>query len=216
MGNVNSDQKSKGETCSKGRLIPFTTRQIPKYLKPTKTKERKRAPSTSSKSKSSSKEKAVQFADLDDEKLNDDESRLPNLLMTGVSEDNSYDAAHSANFKWIKGRRFTDTQGSSYLFPVDKPEQDRQRMQAYVLKWAFGRSFLAPVSTLLKKGCRVMDIGCGVGAWAIDIALDYQKTNVVGIDVADIFLLHQAHHRRLKPRAKTLKLAISGLKNATS
>ncbi|KAG2187244.1 hypothetical protein INT44_004929 [Umbelopsis vinacea] len=191
MGNVNSDQKSKGETCSKGRLIPFTTRQIPKYLKPTKTKERKRAPSTSSKSKSSSKEKAVQFADLDDEKLNDDESRLPNLLMTGVSEDNSYDAAHSANFKWIKGRRFTDTQGSSYLFPVDKPEQDRQRMQAYVLKWAFGRSFLAPVSTLLKKGCRVMDIGCGVGAWAIDIALDYQKTNVVGIDVADIFLLHQ-------------------------
>jgi hypothetical protein len=160
MGNVNSDQKSKGETCSKGRRIPFAARQIPKYLKPTKTKERKRAPSTSSRSKSSSKEKAVQFADLNDEKYNDEESRLPNVLMTGASLDHSYDAEHSANFKWIRGRRFTDTevscclspltgqipydlltpkQGVGYLFPVDKPEQDRQRMQAYVLKWAFGR-----------------------------------------------------------------------------
>jgi hypothetical protein len=116
MGNVNSDQRSKDDTCSKGRRIPFTTRQIPKYLKPTKTKERKRAPSTSIRSKSSSKEKAVQFAVLNDEKHNDQESRLPNVLMTEASSDNnSYDAAHSANFKWIKGRRFTDTQVSCCL-----------------------------------------------------------------------------------------------------
>lgn len=115
MGNVNSDQKSKDETCSKGRRIPFAARQIPKYLQPTKTKERKRAPSTSTGSKSSSKEKAVQFAVLNDEKHNDKESRLPNVLMTEVSDNNSYDAAHSANFKWIKGRRFTDTQVSFCL-----------------------------------------------------------------------------------------------------
>jgi SAM-dependent methyltransferase len=36
-----------------------------------------------------------------------------------------------------------------------------------------------------------VDISCGVGAWAIDIALDYHKINMLAIDVVDIFLLHQ-------------------------
>ncbi|KAH8555179.1 S-adenosyl-L-methionine-dependent methyltransferase [Umbelopsis sp. PMI_123] len=192
MGNVNSDQRTKpNETSSKGRRMTFAARQIPKYLKPTKPKERERRPSATTRSKSSSKEKAVQFADLHDEQHYDSEHHLPNMLVTGMSDDHGRDTEQSANFRWIKGRRFTDTQGINYLFPVDKPEQDRQRMQAYVLKWAFGRSFLSPVSGMLKKGCNILDIGCGVGAWAIDIALDYHKINMLAIDVVDIFLLHQ-------------------------
>lgn len=35
--------------------------------------------------------------------------------------------------------KLTVNKGVEYLFPIDKPELDRQRMQAYVLKWAFGR-----------------------------------------------------------------------------
>jgi hypothetical protein len=111
MGNVNSDQRTKpNETSSKGRRMTFAARQIPKYLKPTKPKERERRPSATTRSKSSSKEKAVQFADLHDEQHYDSEHHLPNMLVTGMSDDHGRDTEQSANFRWIKGRRFTDTQ----------------------------------------------------------------------------------------------------------
>ncbi|GAB5585703.1 hypothetical protein Unana1_00603 [Umbelopsis nana] len=180
MGNISSHQRREDASSHKGRRLPFSTRHIPKYLRPIKSdKQRQRRPSEAgykSKDSKESKDRAVQFANVKDDSNIERGNRLPNMLLSQTSDESDYDVQHSANFKWIKGRRFTDTRGVEYLFPIDKPELDRQRMQAYVLKWAFGR--------------------CGVGAWAIDIALDHPCSEVVGIDICDVFLLHKPAGRR--------------------
>lgn len=111
MGNISSHQRRDDGASQKGGRLLFSTRHIPKYLRPTKSdKQRKRRPSAAEyKSKDSSK-RAVQFANIKDESLNDRGIRPPNLLLSHVSDETDYDAEHSPNFKWIKGRRFTDTQ----------------------------------------------------------------------------------------------------------
>lgn len=45
------------------------------------------------------------------------------------------------------------------------------------------RNYLAPVSDVLRKGGRVLDIGCGPGSWSMEIAGEYPKSTVVGVDI---------------------------------
>lgn len=46
---------------------------------------------------------------------------------------------------------------------------------------------MAPVSDVLRKGGRVLDVGCGPGSWAMEIAGEYPKSQVVGIDINPMF-----------------------------
>lgn len=49
------------------------------------------------------------------------------------------------------------------------------------------RNYLAPVHDLLRKGGRVLDVGCGPGAWSMEIAGEYPKSVITGIDMAPLF-----------------------------
>lgn len=46
---------------------------------------------------------------------------------------------------------------------------------------------MAPVSDILRKGGRVLDIGCGPGSWSMEIAGEYPKSTVIGIDITPIY-----------------------------
>ncbi|KAJ3292474.1 hypothetical protein HK104_005282 [Borealophlyctis nickersoniae] len=74
-----------------------------------------------------------------------------------------------------------------YSLPNDDEEIDRLHLQHYMQRWAFGGNFRAPVTAILSQaGCKVLDLGCGSGIWAMEIATDFPITIVTGVDIAPI------------------------------
>lgn len=43
------------------------------------------------------------------------------------------------------------------------------------------------MSEVLRKGAKVLDMGCGPGAWSMEIASEYPKSQVVGVDISPMF-----------------------------
>jgi SAM-dependent methyltransferase len=84
-----------------------------------------------------------------------------------------------------RGRRHrTDV---PYLLPNDAQEQERLNYQHYLFRHILqGKDTFAPVDALLKKGGTVLDVGCGTGRWGSEIASQYPKTRVIGLDIEDI------------------------------
>ncbi|GER83157.1 hypothetical protein KTAU_17940 [Thermogemmatispora aurantia] len=96
-----------------------------------------------------------------------------------VDEINQTEAAvpdHESNGR----RRLSDV---PYLLPKDLDEINRLDFQHYVLRLALGRLIFAPVDEQLRQGGQVLDVGCGTGRWAIEIARLYPLTHVTGLDL---------------------------------
>jgi SAM-dependent methyltransferase len=84
---------------------------------------------------------------------------------------------------------YTDSEGrrhlgeAPYLLPKDEQEIHRLDYQHYILRQVLKGNTFAPVHGLLRRGCNVLDVGCGTGRWAKEIATTYPKTQVVGFDL---------------------------------
>jgi ubiquinone/menaquinone biosynthesis C-methylase UbiE len=66
-----------------------------------------------------------------------------------------------------------------YMFPKDDLEIDRLDLQHYVLRFMLHENYLAP----LKTPGRILDVGCGTGRWAIEMAETFPKAEIVGLDI---------------------------------
>jgi SAM-dependent methyltransferase len=74
-----------------------------------------------------------------------------------------------------------------YLLPKDEQELQRLNYQHHLFRKILqGSNTLAPVDDLLKEGGNVLDVGCGSGRWGCEMATQYQKTRVIGLDIEDI------------------------------
>lgn len=82
------------------------------------------------------------------------------------------------------GRIYHGFKKGVYPFPCDEQEQDRLDIFHKVITEARigDRLIYAPHS----DDCRVLDLGCGTGIWAIDVANKYPKSFVVGVDLSPI------------------------------
>jgi ubiquinone/menaquinone biosynthesis C-methylase UbiE len=40
---------------------------------------------------------------------------------------------------------------------------------------------------MLRKGSKILDVGCGPGTWSMEIAGEYPKSTVIGIDMTPLF-----------------------------
>ncbi|HET8911300.1 MAG TPA: class I SAM-dependent methyltransferase [Ktedonobacteraceae bacterium] len=67
-----------------------------------------------------------------------------------------------------------------YLLPKDDQETRRLDYQQYVFRAILHGNCFAPVDTLLKNGCLVLDVGCGTGRWGCEIAKQYPASQVTG------------------------------------
>jgi SAM-dependent methyltransferase len=70
-----------------------------------------------------------------------------------------------------------------YLLPKDLEEAHRLDFQHYAMRLALGKLTFAPVEELLRQGGQVLDVGCGTGRWAIDLAQLYPLTQITGLDL---------------------------------
>lgn len=78
---------------------------------------------------------------------------------------------------WLGGRRvLTDT---PYVMPKDSAEGDRLEAQHHLFKLAAGGLYRAP----LRQPRAILDVACGTGIWAREMALKFPRAQVIGIDI---------------------------------
>ncbi|CAG8564601.1 10417_t:CDS:2 [Ambispora gerdemannii] len=88
-------------------------------------------------------------------------------------------------YQMIDGRVFR-MDNKRYPMPCDAPEKKRLHMQHYIFKEVWNGNFSSPIHERLKQGMRVLDSGCGVGSWTLDMANEYPASTFVGVDVIEV------------------------------
>ncbi|CAG8539533.1 1610_t:CDS:2 [Ambispora gerdemannii] len=100
---------------------------------------------------------------------------------------NNYEEDGHIRFRVIDGRRYHNISNSEYFVANDGEEADRLRRYHDALKTIWGGLFHSPIEEKLKKGARVIDLGCGTGTWLLDMSRHYPKSHFIGIDFSPIF-----------------------------
>ncbi|HEX8728457.1 MAG TPA: class I SAM-dependent methyltransferase [Ktedonobacterales bacterium] len=75
------------------------------------------------------------------------------------------------------GRRFM--RGIPYILPSDGEELNRLDFQHYMLRYALRGNYAAP----LRQPREILDVACGTGRWAAEMAQLFPQSNVVGLDL---------------------------------
>ncbi len=76
------------------------------------------------------------------------------------------------------GREFA--RGVPYLLPSDLGEAQRLDFQHYMLRYTLKGNYAAP----LIAPRAILDIGCGTGRWAMEMAQQFPRASVTGVDIA--------------------------------
>lgn len=78
------------------------------------------------------------------------------------------------------------TRPAAYVFPNDAAEQERLDLQSLALTELFnGRLHFAPIADDFTPK-RILDVGTGTGAWAMDMGDTYPEARVIGVDLSPI------------------------------
>lgn len=85
--------------------------------------------------------------------------------------------AQRAEHNIFGGRKFK--RGVPYILPSDTEEVSRLDFQHYMLRYALKGNFAAP----LQEPHAILDVACGTGRWAIEMAALFPQANVVGLDI---------------------------------
>ncbi|OAL39181.1 hypothetical protein AYO20_01499 [Fonsecaea nubica] len=86
-------------------------------------------------------------------------------------------------YKVENGRTYHAYKEGQYFMPNDAAEHERMELQHRAMFLAAGSQlFYAPVKNLH----HVLDLGTGVGTWAIDVADAHPETPVTGVDLSPI------------------------------
>ncbi|KAG8700395.1 hypothetical protein FRC08_004730 [Ceratobasidium sp. 394] len=95
------------------------------------------------------------------------------------------DVSSPPSVRMLHGRRFRDT-SSNYVLPNDKEEHNRLSYQHEAIKLMAGGNYMAPLPEL-NSGAgpqAVLDVCSGSGQWVIEIAREFPKAKVAGIDLS--------------------------------
>src|SRR5262244_353459 len=87
------------------------------------------------------------------------------------------DALSGSPYVMIGGR--LHKVGIPYALPADLEEQNRLEFQHYILRATFQGNYAAP----LTAPASILDVGCGTGLWAREMAQVFPQARVVGLDV---------------------------------
>ncbi|CAG8463472.1 8740_t:CDS:2 [Paraglomus occultum] len=92
-------------------------------------------------------------------------------------------------FVEVGGRRYFNdvTLKGFYYLPSDQKEVERTYARNHLDKIIWEGNYSAPVFDSLSLGANVLDVGCGAGAWIVNMALEYPTSVFVGIDIVPLF-----------------------------
>src|SRR5215469_13002453 len=69
-------------------------------------------------------------------------------------------------------------QDEAYLFGKGDEEIQRLDVQHFLFRWEFGDDYSAPI----RNARSILDVACGTGHWARDMARRFPRAQVVGFD----------------------------------
>ncbi|KAI7866902.1 S-adenosyl-L-methionine-dependent methyltransferase [Spinellus fusiger] len=159
------------------------SKNVPNYLKPLSKGDRK-----VTKILKAHNDKALVQSQVKGEREKRKKTSVVPITPTTYSHQQHNNITEDGKYIWIHGRRFYYFDAIELLLPSDNPELERSRMQSYIFNWAFSGNLLVPLEESLSKGVKVLDVGCGTGAWIVDMALTFPNSTYVGVDMCDIFL----------------------------
>lgn len=88
------------------------------------------------------------------------------------------------NYQYENGRRYHAYREGEYVMPNDEREQERMDLYHHICRLMLGGSlFRAPIDP---NAGRILDLGTGTGIWALDVAEDYPRADVIGTDLSPI------------------------------
>ncbi|OAD76073.1 hypothetical protein PHYBLDRAFT_143056 [Phycomyces blakesleeanus NRRL 1555(-)] len=87
-------------------------------------------------------------------------------------------------------RKYHDLESRTYGLPCDEEELDRLNLQHSNFVTVFDGLVLNSVKNDIRPGSKVIDLGCGTGAWILDMAKAYPDSKFFGVDIADVFPKH--------------------------
>ncbi len=87
------------------------------------------------------------------------------------------DLPQEEDFLWVEGRRHSKE--LPYLMPNDQHEFNRLDFQHYLIRYVMQCNYIAPITD--PRG--ILDVGCGTGRWARELAIAFPHAKVFGLDV---------------------------------
>ncbi|KAL1893852.1 hypothetical protein Cpir12675_003920 [Ceratocystis pirilliformis] len=89
------------------------------------------------------------------------------------------------HYQYENGRRYHAFREGQYMLPNDDREQERLNLQHHIWRlMQHGGLYTAPIKE--EPGMRILDLGCGTGIWAIEMADEFSQAEVYGIDLSPI------------------------------
>ncbi|KAI9312875.1 S-adenosyl-L-methionine-dependent methyltransferase, partial [Dichotomocladium elegans] len=118
-----------------------------------------------------------------------DASTLVHPLSRQHQRTNLGDKPAKLDYTTINGRRYLTSPDARFFSPVDEDESDRLVIMHFLLKYAFGCSFKAPIGDRLRgrDRCQILDIGCGPGTWVLEMASDFPNAEFFGVDLVRMY-----------------------------
>ncbi|KAI8082674.1 S-adenosyl-L-methionine-dependent methyltransferase [Gilbertella persicaria] len=90
-----------------------------------------------------------------------------------------------------QGRQFHNESNSAYWYPNDDQELDRLVGEHFALKTLFNgnipEGLFEKFSIPVEDNAKILDLGCGPGTWIMDVATELPNSELVGVDISDVF-----------------------------
>ena len=119
---------------------------------------------------------------MEADEQHDQDSTFGGDRVSLASSAQSLDSSVTA-YQFEHGRRYHAYQAGSYSFPNDEQELNRMDIEHHNQRLQLdGKLHLCP----LQDPKEVLDIGCGTGIWAIDMADEYPACQILGIDLSPV------------------------------
>ncbi|KAF9342927.1 hypothetical protein BGX26_006606, partial [Mortierella sp. AD094] len=83
------------------------------------------------------------------------------------------------------GRTRHTVENAPYMLPNDLTESDRLDAQHYLVRFIFKGNYNAKLDP--EANLKILDVATGTGVWALEMAHEFPKADVYGVDISAIF-----------------------------
>ncbi|CAG8524884.1 4028_t:CDS:2 [Ambispora gerdemannii] len=70
--------------------------------------------------------------------------------------------------------------------PNNDEEVNRMEIQSFLHRHMWKKDFSSPIEEILNTGAKILDIGCGDGAWLAQMATEFPRSSFLGLDISAI------------------------------
>jgi len=105
-------------------------------------------------------------------------------LTTGIPGGALPEWAHHSR-RCDDGRTRHTVESAPYMLPNDLTESDRLDAQHYLVRFIFKGNYNVKLDP--EANLKILDVATGTGVWALEMAHEFPKADIYGVDISSIF-----------------------------